>query len=118
MDYLATCQVGRFVAANSSGDEHSLMKLKSGGCAWTVTADRIGLNPEKFETKLIKARAVHLTVPNALARRSTSERGHTSKPDQTRSAPHRGARYAPGIASLGVPSQGAVANERRARFMQ
>jgi hypothetical protein len=25
MDYLATCQVGRFVAANSSGDEHSPM---------------------------------------------------------------------------------------------
>jgi hypothetical protein len=44
MDCLATCQVGRFVAANSSGDEHSLMRPKYGCCAWPVTAGCIGLS--------------------------------------------------------------------------
>jgi hypothetical protein len=28
MGYLATCQVGHFVAANSSGDDNSLMRLE------------------------------------------------------------------------------------------
>jgi hypothetical protein len=39
MDYLATRQVGLFIAADSLGDEHSLMKLE-------IRLLRVGRSPQ------------------------------------------------------------------------